>query len=55
MTALLLAVAVIRAQLLAGKDWTPHKIQGWTPDFVPKVLNKDVADEIVPVTIPSMS
>lgn len=38
------------AQLLAGKAWTPHKIQGWTPDFIPKVLNRDIADEIVPVT-----
>ncbi len=25
-------------------------IQGWTPDFVPKVLDKSVADEIRPVT-----
>ena len=37
------------ASLLAGKDWQPHKIQGWTPDFVPEVLNRDVADAIVPV------
>ena len=32
------------ASLLAGKEWQPHKIQGWTPDFVPEVLNRDVAD-----------
>jgi len=38
------------APMLSGKDWSPHKIQGWTPDFIPKVLNKDIADEIV--TIP---
>jgi len=37
------------AQLLAGGAWAPHKIQGWTPDFVPKVLNRDAIDEIVPV------
>lgn len=37
------------ASLLAGKEWAPHKIQGWTPDFVPEVLNRDVADAIVPV------
>lgn len=37
------------AQLLGGKDWQPHKIQGWTPDFVPAVLNRDVVDDIVPV------
>jgi cysteine synthase A len=32
------------AAMLAGKPFTPHKIQGWTPDFVPKVLNPEVAD-----------
>jgi cysteine synthase A len=37
------------ASLLAGKEWQPHKIQGWTPDFVPEVLNRDVADAILPV------
>jgi cysteine synthase A len=37
------------ASLLTGKEWKPHKIQGWTPDFVPSVLNKSVADEVVPV------
>jgi len=38
------------ASLLAGKDWAPHKIQGWTPDFIPDVLNRDVYDDLVPVT-----
>ncbi len=38
-----------QAALLAGGAFAPHKIQGWTPDFVPGVLNKGVADEIVPV------
>jgi cysteine synthase A len=37
------------ASLLAGKEWQPHKIQGWTPDFVPAVLNRDVAHQILPV------
>ncbi|MBO6565716.1 MAG: pyridoxal-phosphate dependent enzyme, partial [Pseudomonadales bacterium] len=37
------------ATMLSGGDWSPHKIQGWTPDFIPGVLNKDVADQIVPV------
>src|SRR5579859_1257511 len=37
------------AALLSGSEWKPHKIQGWTLDFVPAVLNKSVADEIVPV------
>ena len=35
------------AALLSGKEWQPHKIQGWTPDFVPAVLNRKVADRIV--------
>jgi len=38
------------ASLLAGKEWAPHKIQGWTPDFIPDVLNPEVFDELVPVT-----
>ncbi len=35
------------AALLSGKEWQPHKIQGWTPDFVPAVLNRKVIDRIV--------
>ncbi len=38
------------AALLSGKPWAPHKIQGWSPDFIPAVLNRDVYDLIVPVT-----
>jgi len=37
------------AALLSGEEWKPHRIQGWTPDFVPAVLNGDIADAIVPV------
>jgi cysteine synthase A len=37
------------ASLLGGKEWQPHKIQGWTPDFLPGVLNREVYDELVPV------
>ena len=37
------------AALLSGKPWAPHKIQGWTPDFVPQVLKREVAHQIVPV------
>ena len=37
------------AALLSGKEWTPHKIQGWTPDFVPAVLDRTVYDEVVTV------
>ncbi|MBD9470031.1 cysteine synthase A [Pseudoxanthomonas sp. PXM01] len=38
------------ASLLQGKEWQPHKIQGWTPDFVPDVLNREVADEVLSIT-----
>ncbi len=38
------------ASLLAGDEWNPHKIQGWTPDFIPDVLNREIFDELVPVT-----
>ena len=38
------------AALLSGKSWAPHKIQGWTPDFVPAVLDREVAHRIVAVT-----
>ena len=38
-----------QASLLTGADWNPHMIQGWTPDFLPGVLNKDIADQVVPV------
>ena len=35
------------AALLSGQEWKPHKIQGWTPNFIPAVLDKSVYDEIV--------
>jgi cysteine synthase A len=38
------------AALLLGKEWKPHKIQGWTPDFIPQVLDRDVYDEVLTVT-----
>jgi len=38
------------AAMLSGKEWQPHKIQGWTPNLIPAVLNKKVVDQIVPVT-----
>lgn len=34
------------AALLAGADWNPHKIQGWTPDFIPDVLDREMIDEL---------
>ncbi len=38
-----------QASLLSGGEWSPHMIQGWTPDFMPGVLDPQVADQIVPV------
>lgn len=38
------------AAMLSGKPFTPHKIQGWTPDFLPSVLNRKVAHSIVTVS-----
>ncbi|RNF86070.1 cysteine synthase A [Montanilutibacter psychrotolerans] len=37
------------AALLSGQPWQPHKIQGWTPDFLPAVLNRDIADQILTI------
>jgi len=38
------------AALLAGQEWKPNKIQGWTPNFIPEVLDRKSYDEIVTVT-----
>jgi cysteine synthase A len=38
------------AALLEGDPWQPHKIQGWTPDFIPAVLDRNVAHQNIPVT-----
>jgi cysteine synthase A len=45
----IIAAEPAAAAMLSGNPFTPHKIQGWTPDFVPKVLNRKVADRIVTV------
>jgi cysteine synthase len=37
------------ASLLAGKPWAPHKIQGWTPDFIPEVLDRTVFDDNIAI------
>jgi cysteine synthase A len=37
------------AALLSGDAWQPHKIQGWTPDFIPQVLDRSVVDEIIKI------
>jgi len=38
------------AALLSGRTWSPHKIQGWNPDFLPAVLDREVPHRIVSVT-----
>ncbi len=44
-----IAVEPASAAMLKGEEWNPHKIQGWTPDLIPKVLNRSVPDEILTV------
>ncbi len=39
-----------QARLLAGEEWHPHKIQGWTPDFLPDVLDRHAASANIPVS-----
>ncbi|MDD9888805.1 MAG: cysteine synthase A [Gammaproteobacteria bacterium] len=46
----IIATEPAAAALLSGNEWQPHKIQGWTPDFIPGVLDKSVVDELVAVT-----
>ena len=35
------------AALLSGGEWKPHKIQGWTPDFIAPIVNREIYDRIV--------
>jgi len=46
----IVATEPAEASMLAGAEWKPHKIQGWTPNFLPAVLNRNVFDELVTVT-----
>ena len=41
-----IATEPAEASLLTGAEWKPHKIQGWTPDFVPDVLDRKAPNEI---------
>ncbi|HYW77072.1 MAG TPA: cysteine synthase A [Gammaproteobacteria bacterium] len=44
-----IAAEPAKAAMLKGEEWNPHKIQGWTPDLIPKVLNRSVPDDILTV------
>jgi cysteine synthase len=46
----LVACEPASAPLLGGGEWKPHKIQGWTPDFIPAVLDRKIYDRVLPVT-----
>ena len=45
----IIATEPAEASLLTGAEWKPHKIQGWTPDFVPEVLDRKAAHTVDPV------
>lgn len=37
------------ARILAANEWKVHAIQGWTPDFVPTLLDSTVIDSLVTI------
>lgn len=41
---------VAGAELLSTGQWKSHRIFGWSPDFLPSILNREVCDEFVSVT-----
>jgi len=45
-------VEAAQASLLQGEEWNSHPIQGWTPDFVPGILQGDRSyiDQFVKIT-----
>jgi len=45
----IVATEPVEASLLAGKEWTPHKLQGWTPDFIADIMNQEIYDDLIPV------
>ncbi len=46
----IIACEPANAALLGGAEWKPHKVQGWTPDFVPTVLDRTVPHQVLPIT-----
>ena len=45
----IIACEPAEASMLSGNEWKPHKIEGWSPDFVPSVLDRSIADEVITV------
>ncbi len=46
----IIAAEPAAAPLLQGGQFTPHKIQGWTPDFLPEVLNRSIAEQTLSIS-----
>ncbi len=46
----IVAVEPEKSALLSGGTHSPHKIQGIGPGFIPKILNRNVIDEVIAVS-----
>ncbi|KAJ3026451.1 UNVERIFIED_CONTAM: hypothetical protein HDU68_005626 [Siphonaria sp. JEL0065] len=46
----IVAAEPAKAPLLAGGNFSGHVIQGWAPDFIPEVLNREAYDSLVAVS-----
>jgi cysteine synthase len=47
----MVAVMPVEAQVLKGGGFTPHKIQGIGPSFIPTIYDASVVDEVFDVTL----
>lgn len=45
----IIACEPAKAAMLSGNGFASHMIQGWTPDFIPEVLDRDCFDELIQV------
>ena len=48
----IIATEPVNAQLLSGKEWAPHKIQGWVPDFIADTMDQSIYDHLIPAQKP---